>query len=1127
MATMTPHRSASTSRKPSIIRKHSPYGTGEGPIVEQGFVQARVRAIEGKFTQTNVSKSSRFPHVSRRKPSLEKRSRAAPSRRSHEEADHRSTAPKTPSLDNERVKPKQPVNYKKWQRNISSQQSHSSTMAEPIQSPIDRRSHSMLELHAQYSGSPHGGRKRYRDYSNLRRISAGSEIKSPQPLSPARQPVNINQRPIDDSAFWSETQPEHTSLLPVVVHRKSIAEGLDENLDVSQGQDEASTAWATEDEGRSYPFPAPKQSKRRSMSEEQPPTAGALSSQTEYSRYAARFLPNLDHSRMSSDASPIDDELRLKRTRSRRQVPHNTLESTSDAQQHGEVEPLAKFEARPRAMTANLPWRSVSDAAHRTRMQSLAVERLSDRRSPDRSAKALKAPLKASEKEETESTPSGEPEDGSQATSQLKACEKEETESTSSRELEDGSRATSQLLTGPPPYTKPRQCSVASRGSSVGVPRPLTRVWTTLSTWRLALHDRRPNTSELAEEEQASRSATPTPAELPADEIREKQHHAQEPASVFQPPMPTSTKQSTEAREQFDDKSLQESPQEDPTMEPGSADAFQAATPASIDLPAEAAEGHGGESHQRARQDTPSTQLRPADEFQLATRSSVELPPEGAEQNSDESLRESPEEVSSIGSGSAHAFHPTTQAPVGSPPEAAEQTSHESLREFHEQVPSIKPGSAHAFHPATLAPVGSLPEAAEQTNDDSVQKSPQQLSSVGQEPADVFHPITPTSIQLSSGRAEKFNDNSLQEASQGVPPTELKPVDVLESGTPTSTEPSPLAADAEQISDKTLYGSPQSLPSIGQRPTDAFESAKLTPIDLPTEAAESNNDPYLQESPRYMWPGGSEQHATYPANQTTTEPLEYTPIDPARRSEANETLMRLLRPSNASVSDLGRKRIVELSEASQDTEQGDQRGSTSAEFPPEVGSRPSPPTPHSAQRPLLSTARSHTSLRPSPARATTEVSNADPIQWTPPPSHHQPSPLSRKYSVLADHHRVHSSSMSLRDRYRAGSLAHSRPQSPTPSESASVLSGTSAYQSLQNSQYGMRRSRRNSQQRRDREQRIKRVKVVVSLDGGTDLVVDASVKPNRDVERDGECWRVRERVRRWEDSNEECDGHSI
>lgn len=48
------------------------------------------------------------------------------------------------------------------------------------------------------------------------------------------------------------------------------------------------------------------------------------------------------------------------------------------------------------------------------------------------------------------------------------------------------------------------------------------------------------------------------------------------------------------------------------------------------------------------------------------------------------------------------------------------------------------------------------------------------------------------------------------------------------------------------------------------------------------------------------------------------------------------------------------------------------------------------------------------------------------------------------------------------------------------------------------------------------------MKVVVSLDGGTDLVVDASVKPSRDGEEDG--WRVRESVRRWEGRSSEDDG---
>ena len=395
-----------------------------------------------------------------------------------------------------------------------------------------------------------------------------------------------------------------------------------------------------------------------------------------------------------------------------------------------------------------------------------------------------------------------------------------------------------------------------------------------------------------------------------------------------------------------------------------------------------------------------------------------------------------------------------------------------------------------------------------------------------QRPADVFESATPTSIELSSEAAEQIPKDSRQEFPQQSSFVDQESASVFDPATATSIEPSLEAA--EQTSDDSLQEFPQQSSSMNQRPADIFEPAKLMSIELPTEVTESTSDKHRQISPRYLSPSGSEEHATPPASETATEPQAYTRVDPARKSEANETLMRLLQSSTPDASGVSGKRIEELSKASEGTEQVDQGGSsTSVRLSSPAQSRPSSPTPHSAPRPPLSTTCSHRSLKPSPARATTEVSNADPINWTPSPSNQQPSPLSRTYSALADRYQLHSSSTSLRDRYRAESLAHSRPPSPTPSESVSV-SGPSAYQSLQSSQYGLRRSRkRESQQKRDREQRIKRVKVVVSLDGGTDLVVDASVKLNRDGERHGEGWKVKESVRRWEDSNGDDDDDEL
>jgi len=326
---MTPQPQTPLTRKASTIRSHSPYSTGKGPIVNEGFVAARVRAIQGGFKQAKSPQPKkawdRSVHSLKESPSFTNFNQL-------------STGQDLNIINSDRTKRSQLASPRKWQRSTSSLRSPYGGLPTGLQ-PSDRKVHSMWDLHTRYNGSPHGGRKRYRDYSNLRRISAGtetgtSEIISPQPLSPYKQLVNVSQQNTDDSGFWSETQADQERSLPVSNPRKSIAEALDKVVDVTEGQDEASTAWATEDEKPEYPFPATEPFNDQSMPGAQRSEGGGPFDRKAYSQYIARTLPSFNAAlTTASGSNDTDDERPLRKMRGRRAAPENTMVDSSEPDQ--------------------------------------------------------------------------------------------------------------------------------------------------------------------------------------------------------------------------------------------------------------------------------------------------------------------------------------------------------------------------------------------------------------------------------------------------------------------------------------------------------------------------------------------------------------------------------------------------------------------------------------------------------------------------------------------------------------------------------------------------------------------------------------------------------------------------
>ena len=211
MKTPQQHTSATRTRDSTPIRTHSPYSEAEGPIVDRGYVEARVRAIEGAYKQLWAPPSSErreihhLPQWKLQGSQLRAASEISKSYRqdndpfsdivNHRPADHVQDYVRGP-----------PQPRKSLQ--------HLSSMARPsrdIYHP-DRKSQSLANIRARYETSPLQG-KTGRRISNIGRTSSvESGILSPLPHPVSRTSKSIAEG-LDEVCFW----PPITALIQFFV----------------------------------------------------------------------------------------------------------------------------------------------------------------------------------------------------------------------------------------------------------------------------------------------------------------------------------------------------------------------------------------------------------------------------------------------------------------------------------------------------------------------------------------------------------------------------------------------------------------------------------------------------------------------------------------------------------------------------------------------------------------------------------------------------------------------------------------------------------------------------------------------------------------------------------------------
>ena len=264
--TMTPQqRRTSAARDSTPIRTHSPYSEAEGPIVDRGYVEARVRAIEGDFKQLWVPSSSEshnihpLPEWRLKGPQLRAPSMTKLTTRSYGQLND----PFSDVLDHFPARRVQDLDYGSPRQRKSLQHISSAEARGYDNGYNDRKSQSLANIRARYEDSPLQGRAAHRRSSSIaQRSSLDQGILCPQPISPLRLGMPVEDDYQDDVEFWNTVHPLALTSIPEAqqpeamgIPSKSIAERMSELIgeDSEPGSIEPSTAWGSESQISKYP----------------------------------------------------------------------------------------------------------------------------------------------------------------------------------------------------------------------------------------------------------------------------------------------------------------------------------------------------------------------------------------------------------------------------------------------------------------------------------------------------------------------------------------------------------------------------------------------------------------------------------------------------------------------------------------------------------------------------------------------------------------------------------------------------------------------------------------------------------------------------------------------------------
>ena len=370
-------RRTSAKRDLTPIRNHSPYSEAEGPIIDQGYVEARVRAIEGDFKQLWAPSFSE-PRDIHRLPEWRLKGsqiRAPPGAKfvpgppSHVDNSFSHVFDYNPA---ERV---QPTDHSSPRQRHSLQHLPSMETRSRDSPCKDRKSHSLANLRARYETSPLQSKARPKSRTLAHGAPFNLEVLSPQPISASRVSMAAEDEYQEDAGFWNTVHPRALTSIPETQQpepftkpKKSIAERMSDLI----GEKGPSTVWGSQSPIPEYPSHSHMPSEDERVVEAHPPSTAAIATEESI------------------------NSLNLRRVRPSHKVPDNTLESIGDMR-HSDTQWGSSQTEEPshrpqslylepskgqRSLTMNVPRRirNASIAAWRAKLRSRSYDQLTDKR---------------------------------------------------------------------------------------------------------------------------------------------------------------------------------------------------------------------------------------------------------------------------------------------------------------------------------------------------------------------------------------------------------------------------------------------------------------------------------------------------------------------------------------------------------------------------------------------------------------------------------------------------------------------------------------------------------------------------------------------------------------------------
>ena len=480
------------------IRNHSPYSEAEGPIIDQGYVEARVRAIEGDFKQLWAPSSSEPRNVHRLPDWRLKSSQlhAPPeTRMAHGSPSH---DPFSDVFDCNPAKRMQSSDHGSPRQRHSLQQLSSMEIRSRDNPSKDRKSQSLANLRARYETSPLQSKARPKSSSLTHGVPFQLEVLSPQPISPSRFGMAAGDEYQEDAGFWNTVHPRALTSIPETQQpeafsksNKSIAERMSDLLG-EEAEPELtgpSTVWDSQSHVLECPSRSHMPSESEPAVEAHPSSTAAIATEESVS------------------------SLNIERVRPSHKLRGNTVESIGDmhhsesqwgssqteepSHQSQDLYPEPSKVQRSRTMNAPRRIRTSSVAAWRAKLRSRSYDQLADKRRGN----VLDA--KAPERDI----------DANAETSPSKLIKSEERQCDSSTKAQ---------------LSKSRQSSSTSVSASAS--QTLRHAWRRWSGWRLVLSDKQSHSAELPGGVPSIRTSSTDTTELKVEEMAKHRTEDENPS---------------------------------------------------------------------------------------------------------------------------------------------------------------------------------------------------------------------------------------------------------------------------------------------------------------------------------------------------------------------------------------------------------------------------------------------------------------------------------------------------------------------------------------------------------------------------------------------------------------------